>query len=380
VRSTGRGLLAAVAALVLLSLLQTADAQSVSSLRSRMRSAQNRRAQLEATLRELKTEQAQAHRKLRNTQEELAAARRRRDQAKARLEEVRRALRNIKAEQERTLEELKAHKDAMSDRVLAMWRSGQSSYFEVMLAATSFQDFSNRAQFTQLVAEQDEEMLDGLAELRDRLAAQRATMEIKEGEAAQLRTRMAEQAALVEQKTREARALAREADSERARAEREYAAEVQALNELAAMIRRIQAGGSSAGAYQGTSDGRFIKPVQGRLTSGFGYRIHPIRGGRRFHNGIDIAAPTGTSIVAAADGKVVYVGWRGALGNAVMIDYGSGWSTVYGHCSSFCCSTGQIVKRGQLIARVGSTGLSTGPHVHWTVYRNGQAVNPLNHS
>lgn len=369
-----------LAAVLLLGLLEIADAQSVGSLRSRMRRAEGRRAQLEETLRELKSDQLAAHRKLKATQEELSASRRRLRQAKARLEEVRATLRNIKAEQERTLAELEAHKSAMSERMLAMWRSGQSSYFEVVLEATSFEDFSNRAEFTGLVARQDEEMLDGLAELRDRLASQRATMEIKEREAAQLRTRIAEQTTLVERQTRQARALAQEADTERAKAEREYAAEVAALNELAAMIRRVQAAGASAGAYSGTSDGRFMRPINGRLTSGFGYRIHPTLHYRKFHNGIDLAAPSGTPIRASAAGRVVYAGWRGALGNAIMIDHGSGWSTVYGHCSSFSCSAGQIVGRGDVIGRVGSTGRSTGPHVHWTVYRNGQAVNPLNHS
>lgn len=372
--------LCALAALLLFALIGGADAHSLRSLRSRLRAAQARRAALQATLREIKSEQLTAHRKLRETQSELAASRRRLSQAKARLARVRGELRSIKAEQRKTQAELEAHRQAMSDRILAVWRSGQPSYFEVMLEATTFEDFSNRLQYTRMVTDQDQDMLNQLAELRDRLARQRAALEAKEREAAALRTRVASETAAVERHTRQAAALAREADRERARAEAEYAAEVQALNELAAMIRRIQAAGVSHGAYSGTSDGRFIRPVNGRLTSPFGYRIHPILGYRKFHNGIDIAAPSGTPIYAAADGKVVYVGWRGALGNAVMIDHGSGWATVYGHCSSFACSPGQIVRRGQIIARVGSTGRSTGPHVHWTVYHNGEAVNPLNHS
>jgi len=357
-----------------------ARAQGIRSLRQRLERSNARAAHLESTLRELKSQQAQAHRKLQASEDELASSRRRLSRARARLTEVRKALRNVKAEQERTRKELEAHKAAMSERILAMWRSGQSSYFEVVVNATSFDDFSNRVEFAKLVAEQDEQMLDGLAELRERLASQRATMEIKEREAAELRTKIAGQTAAIEQQTRQVRALSQQVDKDRKQAEREYAEELQAAREVEALIRRVRAGGASAGAYSGTSDGRFMRPVNGRLTSPFGYRIHPILHVRRFHNGIDLAVSYGTPIHAAAAGRVIYAGWRGALGNAVVIDHGSGWSTVYGHCSSFACSAGQVVSRGEVIARIGSTGRSTGPHVHWTVYHNGQAVNPLNHS
>ncbi len=362
-------------------MVQVADAASVSALRSRMRSVDSRRANLKQTLRELKSDQAAAHRKLAAATSDLAASRARLKRAKARLAEVQQSLRNIKAEQERTLADLEEHKSAMSDRILAMWRSEQNSYFEVMLESTSFEDFSNRAEFTKLVADQDEEMLDGLAELRDRLASQRATMEIKMREADQLTTRIAQDTALVEQRTRAARALSQAADADRAKAERRYAQELDARKAIEALIREAQRGGSSsASRYSGSSDGRFMRPVNGRLTSPFGYRIHPVWHTRRFHNGIDLAAPRGTPIRAAAAGKVIFAGWKGAYGKCVIIDHGSGWSTMYGHASSLNCSRGQVVSKGQTISRVGTTGTSTGNHLHWTVYHNGKAVNPLSHS
>ena len=117
--------------------------------------------------------------------------------------------------------------------------------------------------------------------------------------------------------------------------------------------------------------------VLSRITSRFGWRIHPILRTRRFHDGVDIAAGAGTTIKASDDDRVIFAGWKGAYGRAVVIDHGSGWSTLYGHCSALYVSTGQTVSRGQRIAAVGSTGWSTGPHLHWTVYRNGRHVNPL---
>ncbi len=117
--------------------------------------------------------------------------------------------------------------------------------------------------------------------------------------------------------------------------------------------------------------------VVGNLTSGFGYRRDPISGVRKFHNGIDIAAPRGTPVYAYTNGKVVTAGWGNMTGNYVVIDHGGGLRTKYLHLSSISVSVGQSVKVGQKIGGVGSTGYSTGNHLHFEVTKNGVAVNPL---
>jgi murein DD-endopeptidase MepM/ murein hydrolase activator NlpD len=118
-------------------------------------------------------------------------------------------------------------------------------------------------------------------------------------------------------------------------------------------------------------------PVQGRLTSGFGERFHPILGYERFHAGLDLAAAAGTPIVAAADGKVMSAGWTGGYGQAVEIAHAGGIETKYGHMSRIAAYAGEVVHRGDIIGYVGSTGLSTGPHLHFEVMKNGRPVNPL---
>ena len=119
-----------------------------------------------------------------------------------------------------------------------------------------------------------------------------------------------------------------------------------------------------------------IRPVKGWRTSSFGYRRSPFTGRREMHKGLDIATRTGTPIIAPADGLVTFTGREGGFGNIVAIDHGYGIVTRYGHCSTIDVKIGQKVKRGDIVAKVGNTGRSTGPHLHYEVIVNGVAVNP----
>lgn len=121
---------------------------------------------------------------------------------------------------------------------------------------------------------------------------------------------------------------------------------------------------------------RFIWPVRGRISSAYGWRLHPIYKNRQFHGGIDIAVPTGTGVRAAANGKVVRSGYMGAFGYGVVIDHGRGVTTWYGHNSRILVKVGDTVRQGQIIARSGNTGVSTGPHVDFRIKVDGETVNP----
>ena len=122
-----------------------------------------------------------------------------------------------------------------------------------------------------------------------------------------------------------------------------------------------------------------IWPAKGWMTSRFGNRISPFTGGRQFHGGIDIAGARGTDVIAPARGRVTYAGDRGPLGRSVTIDHGYGIRTVYGHNDELFVKRGQEIERGQVIAALGSSGRSTGPHLHYVVEVSGKAVNPLNY-
>jgi murein DD-endopeptidase MepM/ murein hydrolase activator NlpD len=133
----------------------------------------------------------------------------------------------------------------------------------------------------------------------------------------------------------------------------------------------------NADGVGGETSQKIRLPVSGRVTSSFGTRFHPILGYARMHRGVDLAAGYGTPIVAAADGKVVAAGWHGGYGQLVEIAHAGGIRTMYGHMSRIASAPGQLVRQGQLIGYVGSTGLSTGPHLHFEVMKDGRAVNPL---
>jgi murein DD-endopeptidase MepM/ murein hydrolase activator NlpD len=153
-----------------------------------------------------------------------------------------------------------------------------------------------------------------------------------------------------------------------------------ALDELEAMSRKMESEIRDIQKKTQTSlgTGKYIWPTVPayKITSGFGSRLHPILKKYRYHSGVDIAAPKGTPIVAADNGVVIFSGVKGGYGRTVMIDHGLGYSSVYGHTSVLLVSKGQKVKQGQRIALVGSTGLSTGPHLHFEIRKSGVPQNP----
>lgn len=157
-----------------------------------------------------------------------------------------------------------------------------------------------------------------------------------------------------------------------------YAGLVQNGRQRLAMLPWTVDGQSGWYDISGVSQQRrgFASPVNGRITSPFGMRVHPILRYSRMHWGIDIGAGYGSPVYAVTDATVTYAGWRGGAGNTVKLDHGGGIGTGYLHLSRIAATVGSRVRRGQIIGYVGSTGLSTGPHLHYELYRNGSAINP----
>lgn len=265
----------------------------------------------------------------------------------------------------------------VGEHLVAMYQRGPQGYLDILLSSEDFGDMLQRAQLAEFMAEQDQGMLDTLKEREMRVAEYRKHVAEKTQEVAAWKQRVAVLHNRTDLERRRVSDKLEDTQDNREALMAELAALERDSASVTNMLRSLSR--SSGGkkrynrVYTGSVGGL---PVNGRITSGFGYRMHPVLGYRRLHTGLDIAAPTGTPIHAAGGGEVVFAGRRGGYGNCVIIDHGRSKATLYGHMSSLGVRSGQVVSRGQTIGRVGSTGMSTGPHLHYEVRINGSPVNP----
>lgn len=256
-------------------------------------------------------------------------------------------------------------------RFLQRQQGGQG--WAVLLQSNNLNEFLDRRRQLKLVYQADREILSDLQAQFNDLNQRKRTIERQKNDIALLTQQ------LLAQKTQfEAQAKIQQDLIGRLRQDRNALEEAEAQLErdsatIAVMIRqRLSIPGP---VIQGT--GQFIYPLVGIVTSNFGWRVHPILGHRRFHAGVDFGASHGSTIQAADAGVVIFSGWYGGYGNSVVISHGGSLTTLYAHASELYVSQGQTVQQGQAIAAVGSTGFSTGPHLHFEVRQNGEPVNPL---
>jgi len=272
---------------------------------------------------------------------------------------------------------LTAHQKAFGKRLRAMQRSGRLSEVSILLGATSFADFLRRTHVFNRIVDYDTDLMARVKTEREQVKAfQRLLVERRE-KARRLRAAIVQrQQNLKRERDQEKRLLAK-IHSDRVAHERYLAELEQSSREIESLIRRLSRPRWSGGGRLMAWGGGLIRPVAGRLTSRFGSRFHPLFRRMKLHTGVDLAAPCGATVHAAASGTVIFAGWKRAYGRTIVIDHGNGTATVYGHCSFLLVSSGASVHQGQAIARVGSTGVSTGPHLHFEVRHGGKPVNPL---
>ena len=290
---------------------------------------------------------------------------------------------------QKELEEAIAIKDnqyeCMKKRVKALYEQGDGFYLELLLNAQGLGDFLNQMDYIEDLSKYDDRMFKEYQETVEYVRVCEEQLE-EEEELLQATKQAAEdeQAAveeLISQKQAEIAAVQDEiVDQERAI--REYEAEIAEQNATISELERIVAQEKKALENMRVYDGGAFCwpcPAYKYVSSDFGNRVHPTLKINLFHNGVDLAAPAGSNILAAYDGEVVAASYTGAMGNYVMIDHGGGLYTVYMHASKLNVSEGQEVKRGDVIAYVGSTGRSTGNHLHFSVRLNGDYVSPWNY-
>lgn len=273
-------------------------------------------------------------------------------------------------------EEFRKYEAVFMVRARAMYENSEIDYLEILFGADDFGDFLSKIEMISQLMDYDNGILDKLNETKEKIAAAKEELENilvrQEENASSLEARksslnetLAQKQAMLDEMTKDVekyKALYEEAE----RAEQE-------------LIRQNRSALSYSANPVKYTGGRFVWPVpaSSRITSQYGYRIHPVYKTKKFHSGIDIGAPYGVDILAAADGTVTLATTNGGYGKCIIINHGSGITTLYGHNSTLLVSVGNKVTKGQVIAKAGSTGVSTGPHLHFEVRVNGSTTDPM---
>ena len=275
----------------------------------------------------------------------------------------------------RLTKKLEAQTKTLHRRIRDIYKNGQVNYLDVLLGAKDFNDFVSRMDILKKILAYDNALIQGTKTDREALRKAKEQLETDRAKIVELRKLAAAKREQVASRRQERRGVLNAATYERETAERAYRELIETSRQIEQLIKRIQSGDKNIGGSTGT----MTWPAEGEVTSPFGWRVHPIFGTQRLHTGIDIGADYGDAIRAADGGVVIHADWMGGYGNAVIIDHGNGISTLYAHNSQLLVSEGQTVSKGQTVARCGSTGYSTGPHLHFEVRHNGSPVNPLNY-
>jgi murein DD-endopeptidase MepM/ murein hydrolase activator NlpD len=283
--------------------------------------------------------------------------------------------------------DLRDRQEVLDSRLVNVYKSGgRVLYLAALLERSSFSELVGRIDLLSKIAAQDNAIVGQIESLRAKVEAQKQDLEAERARVTVVESRQKASARELETKAAARGESLNRLESARNakqkvvnKAEKDRASWAKQEDALLAESARIsnQLRSLSVATPAKAGKGILLRPVNGAVTSGFGYRMHPIFHVRKLHTGVDLHAGMGTPIHAAAAGTVIFAGWRGGYGKCVIISHGGGLATLYGHQSEILVAEGQKVKRGEVIGKVGSTGYSTGPHLHFEVRVNGSPVDPL---
>jgi len=277
---------------------------------------------------------------------------------------------------EQSIEDQKKYKAQAKERIRVMYEYGDSGYMDVLIESKNLNDFFTRLEYLNEIVEYDDQMFEKLAQIQMDIETAKEKLVVEQANLEHLKAEADLHKQSLEGLVAEQRALMQTIENDKDLLEQQIKEWEKAEAEIDQLI--IEKMNASGLKYAG---GEMSWPVQGHyyISSYYGSRVHPIYGYTETHNGLDIPAPYGTDITAAASGVVISSRWSNSYGNVIVIDHGSGYATLYAHCSKRLVSDGDVIERGQVIAKIGSTGWSTGNHLHFGVQVSGKWVNPLDY-
>ncbi|MBQ7033125.1 MAG: peptidoglycan DD-metalloendopeptidase family protein [Clostridia bacterium] len=364
--------------------LLAARADTVTQLEDKLKEAQRSRAAAEAGLAEVEGEITNAEAKRKSLDEDISALETELYTLSLQIAENEENISLLEADLTEAVEAAADYEDSFKERVRVMYERSDVSFLNILFGAENFSDLLKRVETVSRIVEYDRSVLDRMAEnqaqietkktaLEDTNAAVELSRDIQAAKKAELDANRAALTTVIAE-------LESDEDSYRATLDAADAAEEALRAEIRALTQTQTPAKAPAETNQVTdSGGRFCWPTPSTtyVTSPFGTRFHPVQKRYKTHTGIDIGAGSGASIVSAESGTVLRAGWNSGYGNYVVVDHGGGVQTLYGHCSALLVSAGQSVSRGEQIALVGSTGVSTGPHLHFEVLINGEYTDPM---
>lgn len=310
------------------------------------------------------------------------------DANKEDIEDIKQEIQSVNEEYDNALSRQQEQYDGMKAHIKYMYENSDSNYLVYLMKSRTLAEFLSREEYVEKVTNYDKVLLNKYQQVLDEVTIARQKAEEKQREVTATKNSLKYEKEKLEQlsdeKTRQiniyqglvadnrqnvASYAAQIADQEK---------EVEAiLQEGRDKISQSEKSGDSVQIMPTNGEYAWPLPVSGRITSTFGYRKAPTAGASSYHKGVDIAVNTGTNVLACKEGKVVTAAYSSSAGNYVAIYHGGGIYSYYMHCSQLKTSVGKHVEKGQVIARSGSTGISTGPHLHFAMYKSGNYVNPM---
>ena len=390
-RSIKTGLIALAAVLAVIP-VQAAGKGDIDSAKDKMSSLEEEKKKTEETIQELEKLKADTESYVKELDGELARLDDELSSLDSRITDKEADIEETKAQLEEAKKTEEEQYASMKLRIKYMYEKGDTSYLDLLLESGSMSEMLNRAEYIQQISSYDRKKLTEYGEIKEKIADDEEKLEAEHEELLtlqeQTKAKQDSVEKLVGEKSRELQKYQNQIaanESQLASYQADIEAQENRIQQIEAELKRQEEEARKKAQekgeeYKTVSIGNisFIWPCpsSSRITSGFGGRSSPTEGASSNHKGIDIGASSGSDIVAAADGTVTISTYSYSAGNYIMINHGGGVSTVYMHCSKLLVSVGETVKKGQVIAKVGSTGYSTGPHLHFGVRVNGAYVNP----